>query len=229
LLSKIGLENSHICNSLSEADLSLLHNLLSPNSHTKTFQKNETIISIGDSSKHIYLLQKGTIKSINYTLTGEEISFFYFYSGEFVGLLNCLNFSPYNSQYIAYDMCEVVIIPSENFMKALDFIPVFTKSILLDVADRSIKLVKLETLSRQRKTRDRICAYLYMQYTETNQFNYTFPFTIEHLAKRLNLTRSALSKELHFLENQGIIQLRKNSIKIINIKKLKENCLYLFI
>lgn len=217
------LKKVSLCCQLTDRDLDKLAFILSKNAFVKNVDANESLMKMGERPRYIYLLESGMVRTVNYTAAGEEIFFYYFSEGTLIGILNVIGKANNYSEYISMKKSRLYAIPAENLNCALDTLPAFTRVVLEDVSRKSIELVQLIVISRRKKTRDRICSYLYMNYAKTKETTYHTPFTIEMLAKTLNLTRSALSKELHMLENEGLISIAKNKIYLKNPEKLEDS------
>ena len=212
-----------ICSNLKDTELNLLCEILSKNSYKKILEPKQPLLQIGDETDMVFILENGLVRTVNYTDTGEEIFFYCFEKGRVINLLNVLSGSINTSQYIGVKRSELHCIPGENLRQALDEISGFTKQVLIDISNRSLELIQLMVISRRKKTRERILSYLCLHYQKTGNQTYDVPFTIELLARRLNLTRSALSKELHVLEKENLISISKNQIYIKEPEKLADS------
>lgn len=212
-----------MCSKLADEVLEKLSGILSENAFVKTVGVNESLMKIGERPRYIYLLESGMVRTVNYTETGEEIFFYYFSENTMVGIVNVIGNANNFSEYISMKKSRLYAIPIENLNRALDELPQFTRAVLDEVSRKSLELVQLVVISRRKKTRDRICSYLYLNFQKTEDTTYHTPFTIEMLAKTLNLTRSALSKELHQLEDEEIISIAKNKIYLKDPEKLYDS------
>lgn len=204
-------------------DIQRLDEILSVNTFRKELEPNEILMKSGKTAEYVYLMESGLIRTVNFTPAGEEIFFYHFTRGDFVGLVNMISGTDNFSEYICMKKSCVISIPYANIDRALDEVPAFTRAMLEDISQKSRNLVQLVVASRHKKTRERICAYLFFHYEKTKENTFRTPFTIETLAKTLNLTRSAMSKELHLLEDEGVILLSKKEIYLKDPKKLEEN------
>ena len=77
------------------------------------------------------------------------------------------------------------------------------------------KEYRLAILS-QKGLRDRIVTYLTMQAGRLGKTSFDIPFSREELAAFLCVNRSALSKELSLMQEDGLIRFRKNHFTIID-------------
>ena len=67
-----------------------------------------------------------------------------------------------------------------------------------------------------KSARGRVCAYLNSIAMKTHRTEFDIPFDRQHMADYLNLDRTALSKELCRMRDDGLITFRKNHFKILN-------------
>ena len=67
----------------------------------------------------------------------------------------------------------------------------------------------------QRGLRDRVLTYLILQATRREDDSFRISFSREELADYLCVNRSALSHELSLMEQEGLIQFRKNQFTIL--------------
>lgn len=88
-------------------------------------------------------------------------------------------------------------------------------SLLSTFAEKNmILLSKIEIISR-RNTREKILHYLEMQKTKTGSSIFNIPYSRKEMADFLGVDRSALSRELSRLKEEGIIDFDKNTFKIL--------------
>lgn len=66
-----------------------------------------------------------------------------------------------------------------------------------------------------KKIRARVMAYLNTMSLRTGRNNFDIPFDRQQLADYLNLDRSALSKELGRMQDDGLISVRKNHFEVL--------------
>lgn len=82
-------------------------------------------------------------------------------------------------------------------------------------ADKNLILLsKIEVLSR-RNIRDKIMYYLEIQNAKSNSKIFEIPLSRKDMADFLGVDRSALSRELGNLRDEGIIDFEKNSFKLL--------------
>ncbi len=208
---------------LSEESAEKVFSILSTDVREVRLRAGEIITLPGSMPLHLIIMEEGLAKSVNYSDTGDEIFFFYFKAMETIQAMSCITNSPASSYTVAYTDCKLVYIPRAKYLKAMRECPDFMWQVLSNICNRSERMIELSIASRMKKAGDRLRYYLYFQYMSGGKHIIRVPFTIETLARYLNLTRSVLSKELHSLEDQGMISLQKNLIIIKDPDSLVES------
>lgn len=221
MLTKELLKSTRLGRRLSDDCIEAVFPILARNSFSRTYVSGETILRRGDPRDHLMIVKEGLIKSYDYTSRGEQIFFYYFSRGHVAGLVGCLNNTLSLSDNVAEQETTVVFIPRDDYERACRLIPEFQGEVLRLICQNADRQIEISILSRCKYAKDRLCMWLFHQYSHTRSINIPIEFTIESLANFLGLTRTCLSKELHALEAEGVIQLGRKKIQIIDLKKLE--------
>jgi CRP-like cAMP-binding protein len=89
------------------------------------------------------------------------------------------------------------------------------KNMLYILAEKNIILTKkMEHLSR-RTTREKLLSFLSNQAVMTKNNMLKIPFNRQELADYLCVDRSALSRELSLMQNEGLIRFAKNYFELL--------------
>ena len=223
MLTKDLLKQTDFGKRLSASQLDAVFPILSKNTFSKEFKQGEIVRQFGTQQNYIMLITSGVVKSYNFTRRGERIFFYYFSTGSIIGLLSCMNS---NEVSMAEDVADkdtcMIFIPKANFLEACRLIPSFESILFHMVCNLAQRQLEISILSRCKYAKDRLCLYLLHEYSVQHSTVIPFHFTIESLANYLSLTRSVLSRELHALEDEGLIEIRKKEIIIKNLEKIKE-------
>ena len=70
-----------------------------------------------------------------------------------------------------------------------------------------------------KKIRDRVYSYLSMQRVRSGCRKFKIPFNRQQMADYLNLDRSALSKELGLMQEEGILSFYKNEFELLEAEE----------
>jgi CRP-like cAMP-binding protein len=110
------------------------------------------------------------------------------------------------SQVLLFD-CTTML---EICRAACPFHITLINNLMKILAEKNVMLVKkLEHVSR-RRIREKILSYLSDRALETGRDRFTLPYNRQELADYLSVDRSALSRELGRLRDEGVLSFRKN-------------------
>ena len=178
-----------------------------------------TILRAGEVPQHLILVESGVLRSVHYTGTGEELSAFYYPPGSSVFHIACVTRKPVQSYCMAVQDTQFVTVPQGRYMEFLDSFPAFERALLLYICETSEHLIEHAVTVQMKRPRQRICRYL-LENTSQTGLDCQLPFSTELVATYLNLARPTLSKELHKMENDGLIEIHRGMVRVLNLEKL---------
>jgi CRP-like cAMP-binding protein len=115
---------------------------------------------------------------------------------------------------IAVDSCQILLI---NFNKILHTCPspcghhtTLINNLIKILAKKNVLLTHKIQFITQKKTREKLLAYLSNQEKKAKSSTFTIPFNRQELADFLSIDRSAMSSELSKMRNEGILEFDKN-------------------
>ncbi len=126
--------------------------------------------------------------------------------------------SPYHA--VAAEPSRLMFFPRELFLKE-GLLPealrqkILSRFLLLISNCNMQKEYRLAILS-QKGLRERILTYLTMQADKRRTNSFTIPFSREEMASFLCVNRSALSHELSLMEQEGLLEFRKNHFTLLH-------------
>lgn len=141
-------------------------------------------------------LNPGDIFStITYSISNEELS--------------CITKEETQITYIEYD--DIV---NDEIMKT-DFYIVFTKNLIKLLNEQvNAKNKRIEILTK-RTTRDKLLEYFRIISAEKGSKTFTIPITFTDLASYLSVDRSAMTREISYLKNEGFIKTNGKRITLL--------------
>ena len=89
------------------------------------------------------------------------------------------------------------------------------KNLLMIVSHENIRKTNKIEILMQKGIRDKVMAYLSIQKKKHDNDTFYIPFTREELAAFLCVNRSALSHELHKMEEDGLIKYKLNQFTVL--------------
>ena len=182
----------------------------------RTYEKNEIILSSVKSDDIICILLSGHIEIIKNDVRG-NITIVEDIKDEGIFGAISANISSPEYEIITKEDSEIIIIELDNIIKYADN-PIFLKN-LLNVFYKKIKEFtnRIEILTNK-SIRDKLLAYFNIMSKNNNRIIY-LPFSYQELADYLAINRSAMSREIKSLKEEGLIEVKGRKIKLLYYQK----------
>lgn len=187
------------------------------NGRIRKIQKDEFIVRLGDELKSAGLLLKGRIESSFQNESFDQITMHCFGGGYLFGetlVINDTKISPV--QVRAVEECTILFIDLKTIYLSEETSPLRLKlaeNLIKSLAKKNLILNQKVRILSQKGLRDRIMIYLSTLPKEKDGF-ITIPFTQTALAEHLGVNRSALSREFGRMQDDGILVIDKNKMRV---------------
>lgn len=188
------------------------------NANTVVYQKNVNILSNVNKEDFIAIVDTGNIQfeyndyNGNITLL-EDIG-----PGEIFGSLNsyihneevsCITKEKTQITYIEYNE-----ITNDEIIKTDSYI-IFIKNLIKLLSEQvSSKNNRIELLTKK-TTRDKLLEYFKLQSQVKGNKTFTIPITFTELASYLSVDRSAMTREISYLKEEGFIKTEGRKITLL--------------
>ena len=189
------------------------------NGRIKKVVKDDYIVLLGGTIQYAGLLLKGKIESSFQNENFDQITMHTFTGGYLFGeglVINHAKNSPV--QVRAVEDSVVLFIDLEMIYAAADKSQVRTilaRNLIKSLAKKNLILNQKVRILSQKSLRDRI--FIYLRTLPKDKDSYVkIPFTQTALAEYLGVNRSALSRELGRMQNEGLLVIEGKKIKIID-------------
>ena len=188
------------------------------NMHKKIYQKNDFIYRAGETVCNIGLVIRGSVNIENIDLWGNCSILSNISAGQAFAETYALCNEPMMVDAVAADNCEVLFFGAEKLMNGSlvdkPWHPKMMKNMLSVSLRKNIALSERIFCTASKTVRGRLLTYLSAQSVKQGSDEFSIPFDRQQMADYLNVDRSALSKELSKMRNDGMIEFRKNKFKI---------------
>ena len=202
---------------MDEAELAAALSALS--AKEKTYEKDETILYAGNVSEHMGLVLEGSVTIESNDVWGNRTILSHIEKGgTFAETYALLEDEPMLVDVIANEKSNILFlrIGSLNLLQQ-DISPWRVKLIgnLLRISSqKNLHLTGRSFHTAPKSIRGRVMAYLNSVSLQKNKIDFDIPFDRQQLADYLNVERSALSRELSNMQQDGIIIVRRNHFEI---------------
>ncbi len=205
-------------NGIEDENIGSLLSCLSAN--TVTCNKNETIMSEGESAEYIGIVLSGKvqIERTDYygnrsIVTGIEASQLF---GE---AFACAGTEKIPIDVIAAEDSEIMLLDCRKIIGscriACEYHSQMVLNLLKVVASKNIILNQKLEITSKRTTREKLMTYLQLLAKKCGSNPFTVPFDRQGLADYLEVDRSGLSAEISKLRREGIIECTRNKFKLL--------------
>ena len=212
------LQKSDLFNNFNLNDLESILNCLSPK--VNYYKKKDMIMQQGDHVHFVGIVLSGSIQIIKEDIEGN------------INILDHLVINDIFAEAFAYadiyecpitvqatEDCEIMFIDCKRIIKTCSNACVFhlnlVENMLSMIARKNIMLnQKMEILSK-RTTREKLLAFFNTQIQMNHSKRFSISYSREELAFYLCVDRSALSRELSNMRDEGLIKFKKNEFEII--------------
>jgi CRP/FNR family cyclic AMP-dependent transcriptional regulator len=183
-----------------------------------------TLVELGTSSTHVYVVLEGRVQVTLYSLGGKEVILRDLGEGDMFGELAAIDGQPRSASIIALTDCQLASIPAEAFRAAITELPEgatwlarrLTRQIR-DLTERVFELNALRVRSRLHCELLRLCGTV-----ADGRGRITLEPTPTHaeLASRVGTHREAVTREIGLLVDRGIVEQQRRRLTVIDLPAL---------
>lgn len=188
------------------------------NGRIKKIRKGEYIVELGGIMTRAGMLLKGKIETSFQNENFDQITMHTFDGGYLFGealVINNAEHSPV--QVRAVEDSIVLFIDLSAIYTVSDNSPIrmiLAENLIKILAKKNFILNQKVRILSQKSLRDRF--YIYLSSLPKDKYGYVkIPFTQTALAEYLGVNRSALSRELGRMQNEGVLEINGKKMKII--------------
>lgn len=219
-LPAAALQQNLLFRNKSEADINRL--LSQIHTVTRSFNKNEIIVTEGEQATIMGLVLSGTVEIQKIYSTGKVVTVSRFSTGSTFGEAVVFSKSNlYPATVISADSSSVLLFPRQELLRLFaldsDILVMFMQNMSerLVLLNQKIEILSLGTL------RQRIAYFLLKERKKQKTECIRIPFNKRVWAEHLNSARPSLSRELIFMREQGWIAFDDTTVTILQLEPLE--------
>lgn len=189
--------------------------------HEKTYKKGAFIYNAGTLTDDMGLVLEGSVTVESNDVWGNRTILSHIGAGEFFAeTYAILENEPMLVDVSANENCRILFLRIGSLgslmMNGSEGVDKIVANLLSISAHKSLTLSGRSFHTAPKKIRARVMAYLNTMSLRAGQSSFEIPFDRQQLADYLNLDRTALSKELSRMQDEGLISVHKNRFAIIS-------------
>ena len=194
--------------------------------HPRTYAAGEFLFQTGDESDVMYQLISGHINVGNYSADGKEMVLAKLQPGDCIGEGGVTDGLPRAAHAIAVTEVVAKSITREDFLVLYRQYPEISHQLLLMACQRIRLLMNLMSDAVLLTLKQRIVRSIQeMNISQSHQSGdgqVYIEISHEELGNKVSASRQSTSKELKYLENQGVISIRYGRIYITDLGSLNK-------
>ena len=186
----------------------------------RTYAKDEFVFMADDKAEAVGVVLSGGVYVIQEDFWGNRAILAHIGPGGLFGeAFSCAEVDKLPVSVVAAENSEIMLIDYRKIVTSCASSCVFharlIKNMLRILAEKNIMLTrKMEHLSK-RTTREKLLSFLSNQAATAKNSTVTIPFNRQELADYLCVDRSALSRELSSMQDEGLIKYDKNRFELL--------------
>lgn len=193
----------------------------------RTIPKQGYLLDVGDVIREVGVIISGSANIVTETAGGGRTIIDKLLPGDVYGeAIVCSGISKSTNRIVAAEDCRVVKIGMENIIHAnLTKCAIrsrIVENLLRLSAGRCVALNRKMDILSHKSVRERVLYYLSDEMERCNRCEFSIRFSRNELAEYLQLDRSALSRELGRIRNDGIIDFDKARFRILEPEALRQ-------
>jgi CRP-like cAMP-binding protein len=212
------LQKAYLFQGMNDEEFTAMINCLSP--QVKQFSKNEIIFLSGNINPNIGIILSGTAHAYLENIDGSQTVMSILTPMRVFGEI----IASTRTQISPVTVCAVTDVTAAfiDYQKGCSMCPsactahrMFIQNMLRYIGDKYFYSFDRVNILREKTLRTKIAAYLYALSGNGKTATVTIPYTKTMLANYLLANRSALSKELRKMENDGLIAVNGREVELM--------------
>ena len=188
--------------------------------HIGAFKKGDVVAFEGDHLKHIGIIMKGSVDMVKEDLWGNKTMLVRMRKNELFGeTFACGSDSLSVVTFMVSEDAKVLFMPFDRVMHsctmACQFHHRLIENMVKIIADKNRDLMRKVDVVSKRTIREKLLAYLSIQAQMQNSRYFEISLGRVELAEYLCVDRSAMTRELAKMKEDGLIDYDKNCFRIL--------------
>ena len=188
--------------------------------HIGTFKKGDIVAFEGDNLKHIGIIISGAVDMVKEDLWGNKTMLVRMRKDELFGeTFACGSDNMSVVTFLVSEDAKVLFLPFDRVMHSCTMACQFHHRLIWNmvkiIADKNRDLMRKVDVVSKRTIREKLLAYLSIQAQVQSSRYFEIPLGRIELAEYLCVDRSALTRELAKMKEDGLIDYDKNCFRIL--------------
>ena len=212
-----GLQSSSLFRHMTEEEIRKIVTCFGAN--VRRYGKGAFLWHEGEQVRHAGIVLRGVVDAVEYRIDGSEQLVARHTAGGVVGDLLMAGDRPSPVSLRASEEAEVLFLPVDDILGGCSACcPCHTQlrhNLLAEAAEKFWVLRQRLSYLSEPGLRQRLLLYLWDEAKRAGSATFTIPFNRQQLADFLGVNRSAMSRELGRLQEEGVIEYYRSSFRML--------------
>lgn len=183
----------------------------------KFYEAGETIFTFGDKFRPVGIIQSGSAAIVRYEMNGSRTILEHLGEQDIFGELLVTHNQLYeNVCVIGETNCRILFLDYSHIIspcaKACRCHHQLIQNMLMIISQKNLLLSERVELLSKRTIREKLLCYFFQLASKNKSCTFDLPFTMSDLADYLSVDRSAMTRELKKMREEGILSLNRRHI-----------------
>ncbi len=190
-----------------------------------SFRSGETLLTFGEGKKYVGILASGSASTVRFELNGSRTILERLGAQDIFGeVLSFQNTAFESISVICDEDCSVLFFDYDHILmpcsKVCSCHQQMIQNMLQIISEKAILLgERVEVLSK-RTIREKLACYFFHLASKQKNETFQIPFTMVDLADYLSVDRSAMTRELKKMKDEGLITIERRSVRLLSVDNL---------
>lgn len=185
-------------------------------SYNDSYKKGELIETDRKGETYIGIVMSGSVHMMKEDINGNQTMLAYMNAGEIFGESVAISHQPKEYvSFLAATDCEIMFLSMHMIMHncgaQCEFHHQLTQNMFGLIAEKNANLMEKIEVSTKKTVREKIMAYLSIQAQKSESNYIQLPLSRTELAAYIGANRSAMTRELALMKEEGLIDFDKNT------------------
>lgn len=189
-----------------------------------SYAKGQTILERDSGGQGVFLISRGKVRVVNYSLSGKEIAYANIPAGDYFGELSAVDGRPRSASVVAVASCIIAILPTNDFRDLLIAHP----EVCLRVMERLAKIIRvcddrimdLSTLRAIKRVYSSLLDMGKLDGAGDGLYRISPMPTHAEIASQIGTTRETVARAFSELQQAGVITRKGSSVTITDHEAL---------
>lgn len=192
----------------------------------RRFSAHEHIIERDSATVDVFFVARGSVRVVNYSLSGREITFDDVAEGQYFGELSALDGLPRSASVVALEDSLIVALPGRHFVDLVLRKPHLAQRVMVRLAriirNADERIMDLSTLAAINRVQAELLRQARADDATANAALIE-PIPIHSdIASRVSTTRETVARALNDLARKGIVKRTREGLLIRDLDRLKQ-------